>query len=66
MRAKAPLQVRTIAGFAPLVAGDVDPKRLEALLETLDSLYFLGNEELLWPLAPSTSPEERSFHPRSY
>jgi glucosylglycerate hydrolase len=66
VRAKAPLRVRTIAGFAPLVAGDVDPERLEALLKTLDSPYFLGNEELRWPLAPSTSPEERGFHPRSY
>ncbi len=66
VRAKAPLRVHTIAGFAPLVAGDVDPERLEALLKTLDSPYFLGNEELLWPLAPSASPEERGFHPRSY
>jgi hypothetical protein len=66
VRAKAPLRVRTIAGFASLVAGDVDPERLEAMLQTLDSSYFLSNEEVLWPLAPSTSPEEQGFHPRSY
>ncbi len=65
VRAKALLWVRTIAGFASLVAGDVDHERVEALLKTLDSPHFLGNEELYWPLAPSTSPEEWGFHPRS-
>jgi hypothetical protein len=66
VRAKAPLRTRTVAGFAPLVAGDVEPEQLEALLETLDSPEFLGNEELYWCLPPSTSPGEPGFHPRSY
>ncbi len=64
--AEAPAPARTIAGFAPLVAGDLDPDRLEALLQTLDSPEFLGNEELHWSLPPSTSPEGAGFHPRSY
>jgi glycogen debranching enzyme len=48
------------------VAGDVDPEQLKALLETLDSPEFLGNEELRWSSPPSTSPEDPGFHPRSY
>lgn len=61
------VRTRTVAGFAPLVAGDLDPELLETLLRTLDSPEFVGNEELRWPsLPPSTSPEEPGFHPRSY
>jgi hypothetical protein len=67
VRAEAPVRVRTVAGFAPLVAGDMHPERLQALLKTLDSPEFLGNEELRWSsLPPSTSPEDAGFHPRSY
>src|SRR5215211_2684808 len=61
-----PLRVRTIAGFAPLIAGRQSSKRLEALLEVLDSSAFAGHPGLRWPLPPSTSPEELRFHPRSY
>jgi glucosylglycerate hydrolase len=61
-----PLRVRTIAGFAPLVAGDLSEERLRDLLETLDSRAFAGNPDLRRPLPPSTSPEESGFHPRSY
>ncbi len=67
MRAKAPVRVRTIAGFAPLVAGELDSERLQALLKTLDSEEFAGNDELCWSsLVPSTSPCEEGFHPHSY
>jgi hypothetical protein len=66
VRAQAPVQARTVAGLAPLVAGDVSPERLEALLGTLDSAEFVGNEELLWSLAPSASPKDPGFYPRSY
>src|SRR5215211_3217933 len=61
-----PLRVRTIAGFAPLIAGSLSRERLDALLETLDSPAFAGREGLHRPLPPSTSPEEPGFHPRSY
>ncbi len=66
LRAEAPARIRTIAGFAPLVAGGLNPERLKDLLETLDSPAFAGNPELHLPLPPSTSPEEPGFHPRSY
>jgi hypothetical protein len=61
-----PLRVRTIAGFAPLVAGGLTDERLRDLLRTLDSRAFAGNPDLHRPLPPSTSPEEPGFHPRSY
>jgi glucosylglycerate hydrolase len=64
LRQDAPLRARTVAGFAPLVAGGSE--RLEGLLRTLYSPDFLGHPELYRPLPPSTSPAEARFHPRSY
>ncbi len=61
-----PLRVRTVAGFAPLIAGGVGSERAGDLLRTLDSPAFAGDERLRRPLPPSTSPEEPGFHPRSY
>jgi glucosylglycerate hydrolase len=66
LRAEKPARVRTIAGFAPLVAGGLSEERLRDVLETLDSPAFAGNPELHLPLPPSTSPEEPGFDPRSY
>ena len=66
LRAEAPARVRTVAGFAPLIAGGSSPERLKDLLETLDSEAFAGNPRLRLPLPPSTSPKEPGFHPRSY
>jgi hypothetical protein len=66
LRAEEPARVRTIAGFALLISGGLEPERLKDLLETLDSPQFAGNLRLRWPLPPSTSPEESRFHPRSY
>src|SRR5215204_180277 len=66
LRAEEPARVRTVGGFAPLIAGGLSQERLEDLLKTLDSPAFAGNPELRWPLPPSTSPEEPGFHPRSY
>jgi glucosylglycerate hydrolase len=66
LRRDAPLRARTIAGFAPLVAGGIEAGELEAALRTLYSRYFLGYPKLRRPLPPSTSPEEPRFHPRNY
>ena len=66
LRAGSSARVRTVAGFAPLIAGGLSPERLEDILETLDSPAFTGNPRLAFPLPPSTSPEEPGFHPRSY
>ena len=57
---------RTVAGFAPLVAGGERPDHLGDLLRIFDSRAFAGNPDLRWPLPPSTSPGESGFQPRSY
>jgi hypothetical protein len=61
-----PLRVRTIAGFAPLIAGGSSADRLGSLLQTLFSPAFAANPKLHRPLPPSTSPEDPGFHPRGY
>ena len=66
LRRDAPSRARTVAGFAPLVAGRLGPRRLESVLQTLYSTDFLGQPKLRRPLPPSTSPIESRFHPRSY
>lgn len=66
LRAGTPLRARTVAGFSPLVAGDLEDGRSQALLRTLRSTSFMGNARLRWPLPPSASPDEAGFHPRSY
>ena len=66
LRRDSLLGARTVAGFAPLVAGGPAPGRLESLLRTLYSPDFLGHPALRRPLPPSTSPTEARFHPRSY
>ena len=66
LRDESPLETRTIAGFAPLIAGTTNPELRRSLLRTLDSALFAGHRDLIWPLPPSTSPEEPRFHPRSY
>lgn len=60
------LQTRTVAGFAPLIAGDLEPARLEALVSRLQSAEFLGHPDLYHPLPPSTSPDDFGFVRRSY
>jgi hypothetical protein len=66
LRAEEPLRALTVAGFAPLIAGHMTSKRLEALLETLDSPMFLGYPGLCRSLPPSTSPADSGFHRRRY
>ena len=66
LRAAAPVATRTVAGFAPLVAGGLAPERQAALLATFDSAAFLGHPRLRWPVPPSTSPDDPGFRPRSY
>src|SRR5918993_215863 len=57
LRAARPLKSRTVAGFAPLVAGGLRPRRLANVLETLRSPSFIGYPGLRRSLSPSTSPE---------
>jgi glucosylglycerate hydrolase len=66
LRAARALRSRTVAGFAPLVAGGLSPRRLAILLETLRSPSFAGYPGLRQPLPPSTSPKDPGFSPRTY
>jgi glycogen debranching enzyme len=66
LRAAAPIGVRTVAGFAPLVAGGLGGGRLGEMMEALYSEDSIGHPGLRRPLPPSTSPAEARFHPRSY
>ena len=66
LRAATPVEVRTVAGFAPLVAGGLGGERLGEMLEALYSENSIGHPGLRCPLPPSTSPSEPRFHPRSY
>jgi glycogen debranching enzyme len=66
VRSGTPIKVQTIAGFAPLIAGNLSPQRQEAMLAALDSKDFLGHPDLRWPVPPSTSPTDSAFRPRSY
>jgi hypothetical protein len=66
LRAGEPLSSRTIAGFAPLIAGGAREDHLDEVLRVFDSRFFAGNPDLRWPLPPSASPEEKGFQPRSY
>lgn len=64
--AGAPISVRTVAGFAPLIARGLEPERRAPLLTIFDSPAFVGHPDLRWPLPPSTSPEDPGFRSRSY
>ena len=66
LRADEPLAARTIAGFAPLIAGTGRADRLGILFEVFESHAFTGNPDLRRPLPPSTSPDDLGFNPRSY
>jgi hypothetical protein len=66
LRAGESLAARTIAGFAPLIAGTGRADRLEILLKVFESHAFTGNPDLRRPLPPSTSPDDVGFRPRSY
>ena len=60
------VNVRTIAGFAPFIAGSLTPQRRAVLLENWRSPEFVGHPDFRWPLPPSTSPVDPAFSPRAY
>ena len=66
LRAAKPVGARTVAGFAPLVAGGLGEARLGEMIGALYSGSFIGHRGLRRPLPPSASPDEARFHPRSY
>jgi hypothetical protein len=66
LRTGEDLEAGTIAGFAPLIAGQLEPQELERLVSLLQGPCWAGHPELKWALPPSTSPCSAHFRPRSY
>jgi glucosylglycerate hydrolase len=60
------IQTRTVAAFAPVVAGQVTPSMRQGLTAMWRSEAFIGHPDLRWPLPTSTSPVEPVFNPRRY
>ncbi len=61
-----PVRVRTIAHFAPLIAGGLDAEKRKTQLALLDSKVFCGHPTLARPLPPTTSPLDERFDPKRY
>jgi glycogen debranching enzyme len=61
-----PIDVKTMAAFAPLIAGGLDMDRRDAQMRRWDGPDGLGDERLRGPVPPSTSPRDPGFQPRRY
>jgi glucosylglycerate hydrolase len=66
LRAGAWLASETVAGFAPLLCGGLDPDSERDLLRLLDSQRWCGHPSLLAAVPPTTSPLSPAFRPREY
>jgi hypothetical protein len=60
------LRTETIAGFAPLIAGDTPYELRRRLTDLLLGERWAGHPALKWPLPPSTSPCSPAFNPQCY
>lgn len=66
LRTGEPVLARTIAGFAPLVSGGLDPAEQRRMVRLLESRAWAGDVRLRWAVLPSTSPAAPEFQPRKY
>ena len=66
LRTGEDLGAGTIAGFAPLIAGQLPAQDLDRLVTLLQGPCWAGHPGLRWALPPSTSPCSAHFRPRSY
>ncbi|HEX2313880.1 MAG TPA: glycogen debranching protein [Thermomonospora sp.] len=66
LRTGATVRTRTIAGFAPLLSGGLDPARQGRLLATLTSADWCGHPGFAYAVPPSTSPASPDFDPVLY
>jgi hypothetical protein len=60
------LTVHTLAGFAPLVCGGLDPPGQRRMVELFESADWTRHGSLRWPVLPTTSPVSSDFRPRTY
>ncbi|MFJ9623292.1 MGH1-like glycoside hydrolase domain-containing protein [Streptomyces sp. NPDC101181] len=66
LRAGRWLATETLAGFAPLLCGGLDPAAERRLRDVLDSERWLGNPGLFAAVPPSTAPGSDAFRSRAY
>ncbi|WP_222263072.1 glucosylglycerate hydrolase [Modestobacter marinus] len=66
LRTSAPLPAQTVAGFAPLLCGGLDPAAEEAMVDLFRSERWTGHPGLRHAVLPTTSPTSPDFRPRSY
>lgn len=60
------LRTETVAGFAPLIAGQLPARDRERLTGLLLGPRWCGHPGLRWPLPPTTSPCSTAFDPDCY
>jgi glucosylglycerate hydrolase len=60
------LRTETIAGFAPLIAGQAPDELRRRQIDLLLGERWAGHPALKWPLPPSTSPCSAAFNPECY
>ncbi len=66
LRTRRVIRTRTIAGFAPLLCGGLDPHRHRRLVDLLTSPDWCGHPALAYALPPSTSPSSPDFDATRY
>lgn len=66
LRAGETLRVETVAGFAPLLCGGLDPAAEQAMVGLLRSERWTGSPALRYAVLPTTSPASPDFRPRAY
>ncbi|WHT23129.1 glycogen debranching protein [Crossiella sp. CA-258035] len=60
------IATRTLAGFAPLLCGGLEPQAEQHLLSIVDGPDWCGHPDLAAAVLPSTAPSDPAFRPRQY
>jgi len=66
LRTGEDLEAGTIAGFAPLIAGQLSAHEVDGMVKLLQGICWAGHPGFKWALPPSTSPCSAHFRARSY
>jgi glucosylglycerate hydrolase len=66
LRTEEPLRVETVAGFAPLLCGGLDPVAERSMVTLLRSERWTGHPGLRFAVLPTTSPASPDFRARAY
>ena len=66
LRTREVIVTDTIAGFAPLICGGLDPASEDRMVELFRSPAWTGHPDLRIPVVPTTSPASAAFRPRTY